>query len=196
LTDLVEITETSSHTISRISSIERLPTEIVSQIVSNLQTTPALRLHQCSKTLAGHIPLNQAFWREQLITGDLVEYLWDLDMKECRLKDLSYPDKTGALWDWKSLAKTLVSAHILAGTLAGLFEGGLDELSSRHTSLSLTASDVTMPDAPIGLKNRCRIVRIIRDIERLDAIEAKDPTVVEYGQLAVPHRLSLNPSTG
>lgn len=117
-------------------------------------------------------------------------------MEECRLKDLSNPDKTGTFWDWKSLAKTLVSARILEGTLAGLFEGGLNELSSRYPSLSLAASDVTMPDAPIGLKNRCRIVRIIRDIERLDAIEAKDPTVVEYGQLAVPHRLSLNSSTG
>lgn len=182
----------SNHSFSRLSSLEKLPTEIFSHIVSNLQTTPALRLHRCSKTLAGHVPLNQSFWREQLVTGDLVEYLWDLDPKECRLKNSNDPDGKGTSWNWKSLAKMLVSAQILGATLAELSESVLAELSSRHTSLGLALSKVTMPDAPIGLKNRCRIVKIIRDIERLDEIEAEDPTIAEYGQLVVPHKLSLS----
>ncbi len=187
-----ETLDSSSHTIphQHRSSLEQLPTEILSQIVSNLQTTPALRLYRCSKTLTSHISLNQAFWRDQLATGDLVEYLWDLDPNECSLKDSNDSDRAGTCWDWKSLARTLVSAQIFEGTLADL-EGGPVELHSRNPSLSLTLPDVTMPDAPLGLKNRCRIVRIIRDIERLDEIEAEDPTIVEDGQLVVPHRLSL-----
>ena len=183
---------TFSHNISGLSSLEKLLTEIISQIVSNLQTISALRLHRCSKTLAGHIPLNQSFWREQLVTGDLVEYLWDLEPKECHLKDSRDADRIDRSWDWKSLAKMLVSAQVLEETLAQLIEGGPAELHSHHTSLSPADSDITMPDAPIGLKNRCRLIRIIRDIERLDEIEVKDPTIVEHGQLVVPQRLSLN----
>ena len=33
-------------------------------------------------------------------------------------------------------------------------------------------------DAPLGLQNRCRIVRMIRDVEIMDRIEAEEPLVV------------------
>ncbi len=34
-----------------------------------------------------------------------------------------------------------------------------------------------MADPPIGLVNRCRIVRIVQDIERIDKLEADEPTI-------------------
>ena len=49
--------------------------------------------------------------------------------------------------------------------------------------------EVMMSRAPMGLKNRCRIVQMIYDIEKLDEIEAKDPTV-EDGELVEPHKLA------
>lgn len=33
-----------------------------------------------------------------------------------------------------------------------------------------------LEEVPLGLLNRCRLVRLIRDIEKLDAIEALEPT--------------------
>ena len=32
-------------------------------------------------------------------------------------------------------------------------------------------------DAPIGFRNRCRMVRIVRDVERMDEIEASEMVV-------------------
>ena len=48
-----------------------------------------------------------------------------------------------------------------------------------------------MSHAPMGFKNRCRIVKMVYDIEQLDEIEAKDPTVVKDGELVHPHKLKL-----
>ena len=52
-------------------------------------------------------------------------------------------------------------------------------------------AEVVMANMPMGLVNRYRIAMIVRDIETLDKIEAKDPTVVEDRELARPHRMSL-----
>ena len=46
-------------------------------------------------------------------------------------------------------------------------------------------------DAPMGLQNRCRLVRIIRDIERIDLIEASEPVIEEDGESVKKRRYSL-----
>lgn len=41
----------------------------------------------------------------------------------------------------------------------------------------MSLEETEFKDAPIGLQNRCRIVRIVKDIEKMDKIEAKEPVV-------------------
>lgn len=48
-------------------------------IVSLLPATAALSLRRCSQSLASRISLDQRFWRNALIAGDLIPWLWDLD---------------------------------------------------------------------------------------------------------------------
>lgn len=82
-------------------TLESLPNEIIKQIVSFLPVTTTLTMKYCSKCLASKVSLDQMFWRNGLIAGDLVPWLWDLDVKECHVKDRS------GSWDWKQLAQTL-----------------------------------------------------------------------------------------
>ena len=61
------------------------------------------------------------------------------------------------------------------------------------TKWGIADEDCLLIAAPMGLKNRCRIRKIIRGIERLDWNEAEDPTIVEDSELMGPHRLTLSP---
>lgn len=62
----------------------------------------------------------------------------------------------------------------------------MDEFTTPFERASL--HETGFRDAPIGLQNRCRIVRIVRDIERLDEIEAEEPVVLEEDGSAVKQR--------
>ena len=46
-------------------------------------------------------------------------------------------------------------------------------------------------NAPMGLQNRCRLVRIVRDIEKMDRIEASELVVEEDGETVVKRRYDL-----
>ena len=46
-------------------------------------------------------------------------------------------------------------------------------------------------DAPMGLQNRCRLVKIVRDIEKMDRIEASETVVEEDGETVVRRRYDL-----
>ena len=109
------------------------------------------------------------FWRDGLIAGDLVPWLWDLDVKECYAKDRS------GSWDWKPLAQTLRRAKIFESALkesvaggegvAGGEANGSERMIERMIIDNVHDTDVTMRDAPLGLQNRCRLLRLVKDIE-------------------------------
>lgn len=177
------------------NGIETLPNEILSIIISHLQTASVLRLRRCSQTLAHHIVVNQTFWRDQLVYGHLVDFLWDLDAKQCRLKDASLQGSQISQWDWKGLAQMLLSAEIVEDAVGsslqedGIHEEEEDFLLTPFDKASLEMGELKWADAPIGLKNRCRLIKIVRDIEKLDRMEAQHSTVIEKG--LIRHNLSL-----
>ena len=99
------------------------------------------------------------FWRDGLIAGDLVPWLWDLDVKECHAKDWS------GSWGWKQLAQTLRQAKIFESALKESV-AGVDANGPERTIIdNVHDTDVSMRDAPLGLKNRCRLARLVKDIE-------------------------------
>ena len=140
-------------------TLESLPNEIIKQIVSFLPVTTTLTMKYCSKCLAAKVSLDQMFWRNGLIAGDLVPWLWDLDVNECHVKDRS------GSWDWKQLAQTLRQAKIFESALKESVAGGNADGPQRKIIENVHDTDVRMSDAPLGLKNRCRLVRLIKDIE-------------------------------
>lgn len=52
-------------------------------------------------------------------------------------------------------------------------------------------TDAIMNDAPLGLKNRCRLIRLVKDIETLSRIEENEPTIMDEGVLMTSRTLSL-----
>ena len=154
------------------STLESLPIDIISIITSFLPTSTVLRLHRTSKILSSKTLLTQFFFRDRLISGCLVPHLWDLDPQACHDKDTK-----GGPWDWRSLAEKLsrpdrILQAALGKSLAGRerdeFATGFEEESRGVTEFG---------DAPIGFRNRCRMVRIVRDVERMDEIEASEMVV-------------------
>lgn len=94
-----------------------------------------------------------------MIAGDLVSWLWDLDVKECHAKD-----RIGS-WDWEQLAQTLRQVKIFESALK---ESTTDNDSNTAESIiidSVHETDVIMKDAPLGLQNRCRLAKLVKDIE-------------------------------
>ena len=93
-----------------------------------------------------------------------MDYLWDLDPAIIKGKVSSAP--AGVHWDWKKLVHLLrkvnlmeqaVVDHLGSGVTQGSSIGeGQDEAEERPS---------TLPDVPHGLRNRCRIMKIVRDIE-------------------------------
>ena len=141
------------------STLESLPNEIIQQIVSFLPIAATLSLRCCSKPLASKVPLDQAFWRDRLIAGDLVSWLWDLDANECHAKDRS------GSWDWKQLAQTLRQAKVFESALKESVAGGDANGPERTIIDNVHENDVRMMDAPLGLQNRCRLARLVKEIE-------------------------------
>lgn len=140
-------------------TLESLPNEIVKQIVSTLPVTATLTLRCCSKSLASKVSLDQIFWRDGLIAGDLVSWLWDLDIQECHAKDRS------GSWDWKQLAQTLRQAKVFESALKESVAGGDAKRLERVIIDNVHDTDVKMRDAPLGLQNRCRLAKLVKYIE-------------------------------
>jgi hypothetical protein len=177
----------------QLSTFEKLPSEILSHINLSLQAPSTLRLRRCSKTLASRIVLDQTFWRENLTSGNLIDYLWDLDTERCRQYNLARSAENGPFCNWRKLAQRLMSMGIVEFSI-DLHNFVFHNRSDRPSTSQFAEADSLMSKAPLGLKSRCRIVKIIRDIERLDKIETEDPAVVEDGELVNPHKLS--PTSG
>jgi F-box domain len=152
---------------SSLSSFEKLHIEILGEITSHLSATSALRLSRCSQTLRRKICPDQLFWRDQLISGGLISWLWDLDATQCYTKDAEMSGKD-TQWDWKRLAKMLATEPIVTRALAR----SDDIREARTGSGSRTEwQDGKMVDLPKGLANRCRIVKIVEDLKKLELSE-------------------------
>jgi len=76
----------------------------------------------------------------------------------------------------KTLAQALPQPKILQSALrSSLLKTENSEITTIFEEMSLEESD--FKNAPIRLQKRCRIVRIVKDIEKMDKIEAKEPVV-------------------
>lgn len=147
--------------------LESLPQELLSIIISYLSTPDIFRLRRCSKTLALYLPLDQQLWREGLITGNVIGWLWDLDKDECRGVDhLQYTTRIPARgWDWRRLVLTLAEDPFptekmdLSGKLPKA-EDWKKWFSDKTIAVSNDSEDL-----PTGLRNRRRIWKIIKGID-------------------------------
>ena len=142
------------------TTFEALPTEIINTIVSFLPAIPALRLRRCSRTFYVKMCLDQRFWLDNLVCGDLVDYLWDLDAKQI------YRKHKEGYWDWKELAQLLFRAELIESALAKSLRGEVDEWTTAFEKASMHKTKFR--EAPGGLQNRCRIMKVVRDIERIE----------------------------
>jgi hypothetical protein len=111
--------------------LEALPVEILHHISSFLPVPSVFALRLSCKTLAACLYPDNQFWFQRLVSGSLIPYLWDLDAKVCHRKYIE------AVWDWRELARLLCRKdQVMNG------EG-------------------RMVVAPIGLRNRCRVWKIV-----------------------------------
>ncbi|KAL1638564.1 hypothetical protein SLS58_008777 [Diplodia intermedia] len=161
-------------------ALDGMPIDVLQRIASFLPAPSTLRLRRCSKSLANRIELRQSFWRDGLVAGDLVGFLWDLDAARCRQKDrtASGGDGDGVRYDWRSLARGLrahkfVQAALRASLARRPVEGyGIGYLDFYR---SVAAQDPGFEtDAPVGLLNRCRIMQVVEDVERIEEDELHD----------------------
>ena len=121
-------------------SLENLPAEVVHHICTYLPFRSALSLRLTCRNLVPHITMNQAVYRKQLLAGHLFAFTdLDLGLVEQRWDEIK--DK-----DWRRLVRMLTRyENFYAG------EHGSGASGKLH-------------DAPIGLKNRMRIIKIVQGI--------------------------------
>ena len=117
------------------------------------------------------LPLTHSFWRDHLVSGSLVDYLWDLDRVACLQKDAQ------GHWDWKELAQKLQKPYIFENALAKSLESLETDDNIKTTFEQNVRQGGNFSDAPMGLQNRCRLVKIVRDIERMDEDETSKTTI-------------------
>ncbi|KAI9833217.1 MAG: hypothetical protein M1826_000130 [Phylliscum demangeonii] len=119
------------------SPLERLSIELLYHMTSYLPFADTLTLARTSTRLHRRL-LTQRWWRDALVAGDVVGFLWDLNPARCRAKDRE-AHATSKAWDWRALA------HQLA--VRDCFDSG-------HA----------FHDAPWPLRNRQRIWKIVVDV--------------------------------
>ncbi len=123
-----------------------MPTEILDLILADLSPRSVVSLHDCCKTFAARLPLNQRFWRDGLLSNRLLGYTWDLDNVMSEDKILQERNSDDALgWEWKGLGQVLARE--------GFFREEEEEVFKA-------------PGVPEGLKARKRIWRCIVEITR------------------------------
>ncbi|GME38931.1 F-box domain cyclin-containing protein [Neofusicoccum parvum] len=155
-------------------ALDGMPIDVLRRIASFLPTASVLRLRRCSKPLANRIELRQSFWRDGLVAGDLVSFLWDLDGEKCRQADRC----SSAPHDWRALARGLkahkfVQAALRRSLARRPVEGyGIGYLDFYR---AVAAQDEAFEtDAPVGLLNRCRIAQVVADVEGIEDEELHD----------------------
>lgn len=155
------------------AALDTLPVELLSRITSYLPGPTILHLHSANRALSARISLGPSFWRDQMISGTLLPFIWDLDAEKCREKDSNPPADTA--WDWELLARTLKTEPFLeialkkslSGPLASLSRPSPADMGRIHLNywrwLSKDAKSQLNGSPPLGLVNRVRIVRIIEE---------------------------------
>ena len=120
--------------------LESLPVEVLHHICVDLPLTSRLSIHLSCRSLASRISLDQLFYRKQLLSGHLFA-LTDLDLGMVQQRWDEIRDQ-----DWRQLVRDLTRyENFYAG------EGG-------------SGAPGKLRDAPIGLKNRMRIIKIVQGI--------------------------------
>jgi hypothetical protein len=151
--------------------LERLPTELLDEICSYVPAQSVIALHQTSKALAIHIPLDTAFWRNSLRGGSLHPHIWDLDTRriERRLSQShGLPAEPTDSWDWRSAARLLATKRF--------------HISGRDTRLD---------DVPNGFWNRCRVWATME--EALQELESDTPLKVRKDSCISPRTVVFPP---
>ena len=69
------------------SFFERLLRELINAIAAFFPAKSIFSLRSYTKHIATCIPLTQSSWRDQLIAGNTISWLWDLDRNACHFKD-------------------------------------------------------------------------------------------------------------
>ncbi|KAG9230976.1 hypothetical protein BJ875DRAFT_518291 [Amylocarpus encephaloides] len=148
------------------AALDSLPVEILDRIISNLPISSILHLNRTSQKLCNKIVLDQAFWRDQLLSVNLIPFIWDLDREACIQKEKTLPVNT--CWDWRTLACKLLEEPFIELALKDRLAQPLaNDLGRRHFEFWRDLSKVSMSKLedhpPLGLINRVRIVRIIEE---------------------------------
>jgi F-box domain len=150
-----------------LSFFEKLHIDILREIMSYLAARTILSLRSTSKNLHSSIQVDQLFWRDQIVSGGLLSWLWDLDSASCHAKDAEMSGKPEQ-WDWKRLAKMLARESVVERAIAR----SDDVREARYGEGARTEwREGEMVDLPKGLANRCRIVKIVEDLRKLEMIE-------------------------
>ncbi|RDL40774.1 uncharacterized protein BP5553_00753 [Venustampulla echinocandica] len=158
------------------STLQMFPMELLNRITSNLPCSSILRLHRTSRIMSNRLPVTQSFWRDQLLSGNLVPFLWDLDATKCR--ELQRSLRRGLGLDWRTLVRNLIEHQFIECAVQRLLKVPLrGHLVARYTAFweQFSANPkrtMTGPaKTPPGLINRIRMMKIIND-----AIELGDST--------------------
>lgn len=156
-----------------------MPIDILHRITAHLPAASTLRLRRTSRSLANRLPLPPSFWRDALIAGDLVSFLWDLDGAACRRHDRASPSQS----DWRSLARGLRAHRFVQAALRqslarrpveGYGIGYLDfyrAVAAQDQGFEMVEAEAAVP---VGLLNRCRIVQVVEDVARVEEEELHD----------------------
>jgi hypothetical protein len=89
--------------------------------------------------------LDQSYWKEMLMSGRFLPYLWDLDLELLEAKASQLPEKVE--WDWERLIRQLSQS------------GFLDYIAKAAGFSNF------LPHVPYGLRNRRRIWRILEEMK-------------------------------
>ncbi|CAG8950201.1 hypothetical protein HYFRA_00008438 [Hymenoscyphus fraxineus] len=157
---------------TRKSPLETLPIELLHLIISYLPYRSILRLGRVNHFLHNMISADQTIWRNMLIAGSIVPFIFDLNTRACHERDKEL-EGTDTCWDWKLICRWLKEEPFVeeARRLAVLdspvprdqfkkeanqcFMGSMIELlHTRETKLF---------DPPLELANRVRLFKTIED---------------------------------
>ncbi|KAH8809411.1 hypothetical protein F5884DRAFT_795568 [Xylogone sp. PMI_703] len=153
-----------------VPALARLPADVVSIIVDEIDDAiSVLNLRKTCKSMYLKIPLNQSFWRKQLLNGSLVPWLWDVDSSQLfPTEDVeqSMPQRHGKMYNWHKLCKDIMKLVFNDELMEKMTPQGaetetddeLEPLDIRH------AATGPMQNAPDGLLNRSRIWQMCRDL--------------------------------
>ncbi|KAF3040453.1 hypothetical protein E8E12_002265 [Didymella heteroderae] len=129
------------------SAIGNLPKEIIDEVAAFLPIDAIFSLRLTSPTLAHQVSLDQRFFRERLLSGELLPHIWGLDWVSCQklipnIKKRTMDSSEDNYWDWKRVARLLADVP------------------------RLMAHSPEREEIPLGLWNRCRIWQSVVDAEK------------------------------